>query len=864
MLTGTRWHSRLPFLSLCCLRFRFNRKEEKSHALMKDEAFKDIQERLAEAFDLEKTQYIDEEALKLAKLEYKYGLLEDELMQAKDQLAEKAVERSQLEPQATTFSRIEHHSSMESLESVNKSLQIELEKSLAKAAEYENKTQGLESELAESRSNELRSMESATALEHRVEQTQKDLDQANHELEEYRKQLDQTLSEHSQQDYETAMHTLEEALKREVDLKRALEQASESIKDSVTNHGPRAVDEQEGVHLSQLEYDRLSEQTSKWQEDCFAAQEEAMQLGDQLQRMEMQLLAARTEIAQLEVSESTDLADEDNDRVQELTEELEQTRVQLERLRHQNSDYATRLETAALEGQSELQDSLNTLRGQLEHEAEALSKTQRMLQEKQREVEDLSIELDSATYSRQTCEREIQGLKSQLEESRVQANDGSHDRVLLLEQQLEEASERCQVMEAQLSTRENDLRSQLQNVRRENHDLESRVEMQEKELSQQIDTIRHGQSRVQELETMLGDALREQASISEKAKELEGHVNDLQDAAELQQHTATEAQDRVSLVVDVYSRILGATALEDPEELLRGLNVDSQGVEPITDVGRRLFDLRQAELNGKMRVKALEEEIQSLQSQDTPVNEVSHEPSAKQGDQAEVRELKDKLARMEHGLMKLQQFLQEFQDEKKRAVLELQQKLNESDAEVERVRSQLATAQAMLLTRPSDQGSPLHTAIQPDTVALGSLPVVDVKEASPVPPTQHSALLSDHETFKGTERFHHEAILALKPLQQQNAELEKTLLDLKHRYERSQKENDHLLSQLEDENQRLRSKAEHMSPDMSTEHLERIRELDVQLIELQRQLKTAQREREFTRQDMRSLKAELARYRAKS
>lgn len=831
---------------------------------MKDEAFKDIQERLADSFDLEKAQYIEEEALKLARLEYKYGLIEDELMQAKVQLAAKVVERSQLESQAATLSMVEHHSSMESLESVNKSLQIELEKSLVKAAGYENKTQELESELAESRSNELRSMEAAAAMEHRVEQAQKSLDQANHELDEYHKQLDQTLSGHSQQDYETAMHTLEEALKREVDLKRALEQASESIKDSVTNHGSRAVDEQEGVHLSQLEYDRLTEQTSKWQEECFAAQEETMQLGDQLRRMEMQLLAARTEIEQLEASESTDLTDKDNDRVQELTEELEQTRVQLERLRHQNSDFAARLETAALEGQSELQDSLNTLHGQLEQETEALSKTQRLLQEKQREVEDLSIELDSVTYSRQTCEREIQGLKAQLEESRVQVDDGLHDRVLLLEQQLEEASERRQVVEAQLLTRENDLRSQLQNVRRENHDLESRVEMQEKELLQQIDIIRHGQSRVQDLETMLGNALHEQASITEKAKALEDHVNDLQDAAELQQHTTTEAQDRVSLVVDVYSRILGAAALEDPEELLRGLNVDSQSVEPITDVARRLFDLRQAELNSKMRVKTLEEELQASKSQDTPVCEVSHEPSTEQGDKVEVRELKEKLARMEHGLVKLQQFLQEFQDEKKRAVLELQQKLNESDTEVERVRSQLATAQAMLLSSTSDQESPLHTAIHSDTVALGPLIVADAKEASPIPPTQHSVLLSDHETFKGTERIHHEAILALKPLQQQNAELEKTLLDLKHRYERSQKENDHLLSQLEDENQRLRSKAEHMSPDMSTEHLERIRELDLQLIELQRQLKTAQREREFTRQDMRSLKAELTRYRAKS
>ncbi|KAG0041033.1 hypothetical protein BGZ82_000012 [Podila clonocystis] len=840
------------------------RKEEKSHALMKDEAFKDIQERLAESFEFEKAQYIDEEALKLAKLEYKYGLLEDELQQVKDQLAANEVERSQLEPQAATISMVEHHSSLDSLKGLNRSLQNELEKSLAKAAGYETKTVGLESELAESRSNEMRSKEAASTMEHRVEQAQKDLDLASLELEEYRKQLDQTMSGHSQQDYETAMHSLEESLKREADLKRALEQASESIKDSVTKYGSRAVEEQEGVHLSQLEYDRLTELASKWQEECFAAQEETMQLGDQLRRMEMQLLAARTEIEQLAASESTDLVDKDNDRVQDLTEELEQTRVQLERLHQQNSDYATRLETAALKSQSELQHSLDTMSAQLEQETEALSKTQRMLQEKQREVEDLTIELDSAIYSRQTSEKEIQGLKAQLEESRVPVDDGSRDRVLFLEQQLEEATGRQQVMEVQLSTRENDLRSQLQNVRRENYDLESRIAMQDKELLQQIDTIRNGQSRVQELETMLGDALHEQASIAEKVHALEGHIHALQNETELQRRTATEAHDSVSLVVDVYSRILGSTTLEDPEALLGNLTVGSQSVGLIKEVAKRLYELRKSELDSRMRVEALKEELRSLQYQGTLVSEVSGEPSTEQGDKAEVRELKDKLARMEHGLVKLQQFLQEFQDEKKRAVLELQQKLEESDAEVKRVRSQLATAQAMLLSRPSDQGSPLHPAIQPDIVTSRALPSVDAKEASPIPPAHHSVLLSEHETFQGTERIHHEAILALKPLQQQNAELEKTLLDLKHRYERSQKENDHLLSQLEEENQRLRSKSEHMSPDMSTEHLERIRELDLQLIELQRQLQTAQREREFTRQDMRSLKAELARYRAKS
>ncbi|KAG0087620.1 hypothetical protein BGZ92_007181 [Podila epicladia] len=840
------------------------RKEEKSHALMKDEAFKDIQERLAESFELEKAQYIDEEALKLAKLEYKCGLLEDELQQTKDELAAREVERGQLENQAATISMAEHHTTLESLESLNKSLQNKLEKSLAKAVGYETKTLELESELAESRSNEMRSKEIVTAMEHRVEQIQKDLDLASHELEEHRKQLDQTVSEHSQQDYETAMHTLEEALKREVDLKRALEQASESIKDSVMNHGPRAVDEQEGVHLSQFEYDRLTEQASKWQEECFAAQEETMQLGDQLRRMEMQLLAARTEIEQLAISESTDLDDKNDDRVQALTEELEQTRMQLERLRHQNSDYAARLETAALESHSELQGSFDAMRAQLEQETEALSKTQRMLQEKQREVEDLSIELDSAKYSRQTSEKEAQGLKAQLEESRIPVDDGSHDRVLLLEQQLEEATGRQQIMETQHSTRENDLRSQLQNVRRENHDLESRIEMQDKDLSQQIDTIRNGQSRVQELEKMLSDALHEQASSAGKIRALEGHVYALQDETGLQRRAATNAQDRVSLVVDVYSRILESTALDDPEAFLGSLAVDSQNVEPIREVAKRLYELRQSDLDSRMRVEALKEELQSLRSQGTLSSEVSREPSTEQGDKAEVQELKNKLARMEHGLVKLQQFLQEFQDEKKKAVLELQQKLEESNVEVERVRSQLATAQAMLLSRPSDQGSLLHATIQPDIVTSQLLPVADAKESSPIPSAHHSTLLSEHETFKGTERIHHEAILALKPLQQQNAELEKTLLDLKHRYERSQKENDHLLSQLEEENQRLRSKSEHMSPDMSTEHLERIRELDLQLSELQRQLKTAQREREFTRQDMRSLKAELARYRAKS
>jgi hypothetical protein len=231
------------------------------------------------------------------------------------------------------------------------------------------------------------------------------------------------------------------------------------------------------------------------------------------------------------------------------------------------------------------------------------------------------------------------------------------------------------------------------------------------------------------------------------------------------------------------------------------------------------------------------------------------------GESSEVDRLRHELERAENGIGKLQQFLQEFQNEKKRAIYELQQRVEESEEEVTQVRSQLAKAQALLLSRSS--GSMAGATTQSSDLALTVLDQTGaLKSSISIEQRQDQDILRD-TTFKGTEAIHHEAVLALEPLKQQKAELEKTLLDLRHRYELSQKENDALLSGLERENKALKSKVETRSPDMSNEHLERIRELEQEQMELSRQLKTAQREREFTRQDMRSLKAELAKLRAR-
>src|SRR5690606_36779561 len=107
---------------------------------------------------------------------------------------------------------------------------------------------------------------------------------------------------------------------------------------------------------------------------------------------------------------------------------------------------------------------------------------------------------------------------------------------------------------------------------------------------------------------------------------------------------------------------------------------------------------KQHELESELlRVKEQNQELLAAATQ----NPTGDEPLDQDGIQnsTEVGELQQKLAKAEKDIGKLQQFLLEFQNEKMVAVLKLQQRLVDSDKGVAQVRSQLAIAQAMLLSR---------------------------------------------------------------------------------------------------------------------------------------------------------------------
>ncbi|KAF9274017.1 hypothetical protein BGZ68_001000, partial [Mortierella alpina] len=382
-------------------------------------------------------------------------------------------------------------------------------------------------------------------------------------------------------------------------------------------------------------------------------------------------------------------------------------------------------------------------------------------------------------------------------------------------------------------------------------------------------------------------------SANQKRVTEDSRVAELEAELSLKQEEHAQARSQLEMIVSMFGELLKPT--EDQEELsvlestveasLVGLQPLGVPVQSLSKVGAGFVALQRLEADNKHKVQDLQAEVTRLQqlSQELKDRQKEENNDDKRSlnqrddeDKSEVEALRLKLTRAEQGIGKLQQFLQEFQNEKKAAIFDLQQRLDDSDKEVNLVRSQLAKAQAMLLSRPSNPGTPTQGSFQSSSLlALPSesstppqnqMQNQNQNQESQPPSTKASmeynrALLSD-ETFRGTELIHHEAVLALEPLRQQKAELERTLQDLRHRYELSQRENDTLLSELERENQKLRARAERMSPDVSKEHLERIRELELEQIELSRQLKTANREREFTRQDMRSLKAELAKLRA--
>ncbi|KAG0006456.1 hypothetical protein BGZ65_007796 [Modicella reniformis] len=897
-----------------------------SQQVMKDEAYRTIQEKLVSSFEEEKAQYMDEEAFKLAKLEVRFSQLQDEVQRLRSEQEDKRVEAIQSTEQLST---IEDRLALVSSIAALKDRVVQLETMLVTAQDLEAnhrlRVSELESKAEEVRKNEEYLNSSLSSLREHTVSLQQELDETREShattlvaVGEAAIIADQKIK------LDSLEQELDEAFLRESALKNELELA-------LLSTGRERIDEGSSS-LQQIEYDRALERASKWQEDCFAAQEEKMLIEDQLQRVHMELMAARTEISQLEASlESTSGPLSSTMIHEELQQELEETRAQLETLKEElqgrnvafissgqehawnnrESDVVQEVEFLQSERirlESELEaarrmDNTSTLRDQevqmeqlqalmneekganlerVEELNRQLKKTRELLLERQKEVEQLMLDLDNITFKSAATERELVSLQQR--EDLLYRNQ-STESAMLLQSQLDELSRTLVAdKEAAVSTVEN-----------QKEQVEKQLEAQSglvMGLRKQVDIL---QETVRTLEQDLVSATDQIHSkdhssglVAHQLAEIETQTKGLQDESR-------QAQEQMKLVVGLFEKLLRlsddateADALDDTLiSVLAGMEPLGVPTQSFRRVGTRFIELHKIVADTNNKVYELETELQrmkrrsddqddrksthsivSISQAPPPQSETeSHGPGR---DDSEVKELREKLAKAEQGIGKLQQFLQEFQNEKKMAIYDLEQRLEHSAKEVIQSRSQLAKAQAMLLSRPSNPGTPTRGSFQLELRSPMQEKFPQQQQQQQQQPLQSPSTTVDirnvltDEMFKGTEQIHHEAVLALEPLRQQKAELERTLLDLRHRYEQSQKENDALLSELEKENQQLKTKTDKMSPDMASEHLERIHELELEQIELSRQLKTAQREREFTRQDMKALKAELAKLKARS
>ncbi|KAG9068274.1 hypothetical protein KI688_011869 [Linnemannia hyalina] len=899
-----------------------HRNEQKSHQAMKDEAYKVIQERLVASFEEEKAQYLDEEAFKMAKLEHQYNLLQSEMAALRGKETEKSGQETD-----STLSRAEE----EILK--NRVTQLELDLTAARVSEKE-----LGFEMEES----IRTVESLKQAESNMRLALAEIEERSsvlrEELEIARKEAADRGPSQSDvgQEQSSALESLTEELQlslgRERLLKKELELASQVMKDGLvsgTHEGSSGRDD--------FELSRLAENASRWQEECFAAKEETMRVEDQLQRSNLELMAAKTEILQLEANLGADESSSPStaalqQEVAELRErvtgllsdiqardavldELRASRQQneertaailekemshgervsalqhqLEHQQHENS----RLDRELLESRALLQEAHATIAASLgsnqSEKLQALLEEERhmnrsqveglegqsarmrsMMLEKQAEIEQVMVDLDSATHRLSAMDQELNLMKAQkaeeqeqrvaLEESLLQSNTQRDEEAarqdLLLEQaraQQEDLINQLSILEESKRKMEMSLHEYVaiaETSKREASSFKSLAEKLEQDLITTTSTVNCAQKDdelLKERETV--DALKSEMSAKE---------------AQLEQ-----AKEHVSLIADLFRKLLSPS--EDPEELeakesmmtlLAGLQPLGVSVQALPLAGVRFLGMQKEIIMSKTRIEDLESQLSTVKNQQQQTRHESEGTIGTSEESSEVDRLRQELTKAEHGIGKLQQFLQEFQNEKKRAIYELQQRLEESEDEVAQTRSQLAKAQALMLSRPAGSLATAAGSVQSPDMSQAALDRMSSLTSSSVSIDRgrDQAILRD-ETFKGTEAIHHEAVLALEPLRQQKAELERTLLDLRHRYELSQKENDTLLSGLEKENKVLKSKVEMRSPDMADEHLERIRELELEQVELNRQLKTAQRELEFTRQDMRSLKA-LAKLRTK-
>ncbi|KAF9204065.1 hypothetical protein BGZ49_005732 [Haplosporangium sp. Z 27] len=892
------------------------RNELKSHQTMKDEAYKVIQERLVASFEEEKAQYIDEEAFKMVKLEHRYNLQQEELQAqlAESKIKQEEMEQAHLKAQRTILSLQERVKQLESELAAKHDLTIK----------HETRVAELEADIENSKKREEHLAASFASLEERMALLQDSVKAGGSHDD------SQSSSENVESSKIAELSTKIESITKELNLslgrESELEKRIEMVLQTTTHsaQSPSDGNHNEDLSFQQIEYDRLASQASRWQEECLMAQEEKMRVEDQLQRVEMELIAARTEINQLEVTLGAEsgIQSSNGDQLR-LEQELEEAKSQLQHLKKQlelSHGQNGSTETAFIEKEQILNDRLSDLAQQLEVQRsesirlereleeikngqvdsnarvveetkvletlldeerrsksqiandleKQLQRAKEMLMEKQKEVEQMTLDLDNMTYKSAAMERDLTLLQEYRNEA--QKEKSSTESAAMLQSQLNELTTKHDAAVAEIAAKDVTLKEAISTLEATNRELEQ-------QLRQQTDSAEKFKNEANTLQQSVLQLQNDLSTLTEKLNsEEETRGQTLQD-----EYNKTQGQ--LKLVADLFGKLLKTS--EDPEELaavettvvsmLSEMKPLGVSIQTLPQVCVRLVELQRLEAGNRNKVHELEAELQTMRSSSLDsgrspdnVNEFS-EKNATDND-AEVQELRQKLIRTELGITKLQQFLQEFQNEKKMAINELQQRLLDSENDVSQARSQLAKAQAMLMAKSSDpatptQGtfllapmSPTHSRSQ--SPSQQQLQQTQQQQESRKPSLDSSHTLLSDEMFESTEHIRHEAVLALEPLRLQKAELERTLLDLRHRYELSQKENDSLLSALEKENQQLRAKAERMSPDMSSEHLERIRELEIELIELTRQLKTAQREREFARQDMRAFKSELAKLKA--
>ncbi|KAF9902826.1 hypothetical protein EC991_004523 [Linnemannia zychae] len=885
-----------------------HRNEQKSQQVMKDEAFKDIQERLVATFEEEKAQYLDEEAFKMAKLEHRYNLLQDEVMMLRAKGDQEALSSREEEELRNRMTQLKHD-----LEAARKS-----------EKEWRNKAEESTGLFENMKQSEADTRTALVEMEDRIRVLQEELARTREEA----ASCIPAASEEHAAALESVSKELQLSFERERILKHELALATQVVKEGLVSETHKR-----GSDRDDFEQSRIAECASRWQEECLAAKEETMRVEDQLQRANLELMAARTEILQFEANLAADEASsdftaklqselaelqkrvvglsseiqardtlleefralrqqdekntmpqEDKDRYSTMEHQLEQQRcdrVQLEKellaskelLQEAQATIATGLEANQSDRlQALLEEERCASRSQIENLEEKCEKTKRMMLDKQAEVEHIMIELDSTLCRLSGMERELDLLKAEKAEEQRQREALMDSLSQSIAQRNEEAT-RQESLLAQSMADQEALNQQISFIEESKRALESSMREHAALAEASKQEANSFRLLVEKLEKDL--AMVSTKNSTEKDEQLASerlNVFALRNEMSAKELELEQAKDQVSLIDDLFRKLLSPA--EDTEELgaregmmslLEGLKPLGVSVQALPQAGVRFLNLQKEVHEAKTRIEDLELQLESSNlhhQQEAPPTKADTKGALGTGTElSEVNRLRQELERAEHGIGKLQQFLQEFQNEKKRAIYELQQRLEESEEEVAQTRSQLAKAQALLLSRSS--GFVAAATIPSPDLALTAFDRVDSRKSSiSIERERDQAILRD-AAFKGTEAIHHEAILALEPLKQQKAELERTLLDLRHRYELSQKENDALLSRLEQENKVLKSKVEMRSPDMSNEHLERIRELEQEQVDLNQQLKTAQREREFTRQDMRSLKVELAKLRAR-